>query len=297
MESTQIEMAVLDVDGTMVDSPVNRTPSAELCRAVKQVAERGVRIGLASGRNYGHIMSQMRSIGFNGPIISNNGAYVVMEDTMLFERLLDGCVTDTVIRQSGQLHYMVEFSGRNVMYTYKPPGYTGPVFPKEGTDDYLAELDGSPEGFARMRADRISKITMLVDNREKAGTVTAFWANGPLKDRVCLSSSFWYCLELTAPGVSKGRALKCVAGRLGIPLSHVMAIGDGDNDVQLLEAAGISFAMANGSERALQAGKYRAPSVREDGARQVLERYILKGEPLPPPISSADISVNKQNTY
>lgn len=282
MEKAIIRLAVLDVDGTMIDSPKHRTLSPELCATIKQVAETGVQIGLASGRNYGHIMSQMRSIGFNGPIISNNGAYVVMNGKTVHETLLDSNVIDAIIRQSNEHQYMVEFSGRNVMYTYQPAGYTGPVFPKVGTDDYLVVLDGTDADFARMRSDYVSKITMIMDTEEKARDVQAFWESGPMAQDVSLSQSFWFCLELTAPGVTKGAALQRTAAALNIPLSQVLAIGDGDNDAEMLEAAGISFVMANGSERALQAAKYRAPHVQEDGARQVLERHILRREPLPP---------------
>lgn len=282
MDKTTIQLAILDVDGTMVDSPRNRTLSPQLCRTIKQVAESGVRIGLASGRNYGHIMSQMRSIGFNGPIISNNGAYVVADGVAIHETLLDAAVVDAVIHQARELRYMVEFSGRDIMYTYIPPGYNGPTFPKDGDTHYLVELDGSEADFSRMWEDHISKTTLVMDTQEKAREVTAFWTEGPMSGKATLSSSYWYCLELTAPGVSKGSALKNTAAALGIPMCNVLAIGDGDNDAQMLEVAGISFAMANGSARALQSAKYRAPHVQEDGACQVLQRYILRREPLPP---------------
>ena len=281
MDQTTIQLAILDVDGTMVDSPSNRTLSPQLCQTIRQVAESGVRIGLASGRNYGHIMSQMRTIGFNGPIISNNGAYVVADGIAIYETLLEPDVIETVIRQAQELRYMVEFSGRETMYTYIPSGYNGPTFPKEGDTDYLVELDGTQADFDRMRKDHISKTTLVVDTREKAEAVTAFWTDGPMSEKATLSSSYWYCLELTAPGVSKGSALINTAAALGIPMHNVLAIGDGDNDAEMLEAAGISFAMANGSERSLLAAKYRAPHVKEDGARQVLQRYILRHEPLP----------------
>lgn len=63
-------------------------------------------------------------------------------------------------------------------------------------------------------------------------------------------------------------------------MSEVVAIGDGDNDAEMLKAAGISFAMGNASTAAAAAAKYRTASVKEDGARKVLERYVL-GEELP----------------
>ena len=55
----------------------------------------------------------------------------------------------------------------------------------------------------------------------------------------------------------------------------MLAIGDGDNDVEMLRAVGTSFAMENGSAQAKAAARYLAPSVKENGAVTVLKRYIL----------------------
>ena len=106
--------------------------------------------------------------------------------------------------------------------------------------------------------------------------MTRFWKEGSLKNEVSLSRSFWYCLELTRRGVCKGYGLQKVSEQMQIPMSEVLAIGDGDNDVEMLRAAGISFAMGNASSAALDAAKYRTASVKEDGARLVLEKYILE---------------------
>ncbi|XCP84683.1 HAD family hydrolase [Roseburia hominis] len=276
IEDRRIRMVMLDIDGTIVNSSKSRTMTAELCEVIWQVVENGIYVGLASGRNYGHVMSLIRGSGFTGPFICNNGAYIVWEDEVYRERLLPDTVIEAAWAQVRSLKCYVEFSGRNVMHTCVVPGYTGPTFPKVGEDEYLDEMEYSQVDFEKIRRDSISKITIVVDTKEKAEEVTKFWTEGSLKDLVSLSRSFWFCLELTQKGVCKGEGLKEIAGQMGIPMSEVLAIGDGDNDVEMLQAAGISFAMENASYAALAAAKYRTASVEEDGARQVLEKYLLK---------------------
>lgn len=272
----EVRMIMMDIDGTIVNSPHNRSVSKELCETVRLVAEQGILIGLASGRNYGHIMSQMKDIGFTGPYICNNGAYVVMDGQIYSEVLLTDDIIDAAWKQAEELQCYIEFSGRNVMHTCMLPGYTGLTFPKVGTDDYLDILEYDVHIPERMHKEHISKITLVVNTREKADKIEKFWEFGELKDEVFLSNSFWYCLEITRKGVCKGEGLLAVAKRLGIPMGKVLAIGDGDNDTEMLKAAGISFAMGNASAAALAAAKYRTAPVTEDGARKVLEKYILK---------------------
>lgn len=272
----EIRMIMMDIDGTIVNSPHNRSVSKELCETVRLVAQQGILIGLASGRNYGHIMSQMKDIGFTGPYICNNGAYVVMDGQIYSEVLLTDAIIDAAWKQAEELQCYIEFSGRNVMHTCMLPGYTGLTFPKVGTDDYLDILEYDVHIPERMHKEHISKITLVVNTREKADKIEKFWEFGELKDEVFLSNSFWYCLEITRKGVCKGEGLLAVAKRLGIPMEKVLAIGDGDNDTEMLKAAGISFAMGNASAAALAAAKYRTDPVTGDGARKVLEKYILK---------------------
>lgn len=272
----EIRLIMMDIDGTIVNSPHNRSVSKELCETVRLVAQQGILIGLASGRNYGHVMSQMKDIGFTGPYICNNGAYVVMDGQIYSEVLLTDAIIDAAWKQAEELQCYIEFSGRNVMHTCMLPGYTGLTFPKVGTDDYLDILEYDVHIPERMHKEHISKITLVVNTREKADKIEKFWEFGELKDEVFLSNSFWYCLEITRKGVCKGEGLLAVAKRLGIPMEKVLAIGDGDNDTEMLKAAGISFAMGNASAAALAAAKYRTDSVTGDGARKVLEKYILK---------------------
>mgnify|MGYP000509024518 CR=1 FL=1 len=80
-------------------------------------------------------------------------------------------------------------------------------------------------------------------------------------------------LELMPAGVNKGMAVAALAQRLGIGPESVMALGDYDNDVSMLSYAGVSVAMANASERARAAARYRTLSNDEDGVAHAIQRY------------------------
>jgi hydroxymethylpyrimidine pyrophosphatase-like HAD family hydrolase len=82
-------------------------------------------------------------------------------------------------------------------------------------------------------------------------------------------------IEGVPPGVSKASGLVWLTDYLGLSAADVLAIGDNDNDIPMLEWAGFSVAMAQGSAGALAAADWIAPGVDEDGAAVALERYVL----------------------
>jgi Cof subfamily protein (haloacid dehalogenase superfamily) len=87
--------------------------------------------------------------------------------------------------------------------------------------------------------------------------------------------SFPRYVELTHRDVSKGKAVEWLAARWGIPRQQVIAIGDQDNDRSMIEWAGLGVAMGNAVESVKKIADYVAPAANEDGAADVIERFVL----------------------
>jgi len=92
--------------------------------------------------------------------------------------------------------------------------------------------------------------------------------------RMFISKSLPYFLELASAEVTKGSGMDFVAGHLGLDRERVVAFGDGENDVELLEWAGYAVAVANAHERVLAAADHVCPPVEEEGVAQVIEAYL-----------------------
>jgi len=78
--------------------------------------------------------------------------------------------------------------------------------------------------------------------------------------------------------VSKGHALARLADHLGLPLGETIGIGDNDNDLELVEWAGLGVAMGNASPAVKAAADYIAPPVDEEGVIEVIERFVQVDE-------------------
>ena len=85
-------------------------------------------------------------------------------------------------------------------------------------------------------------------------------------------------VELSARGVDKGHAVRLFARSLGIRPRHVLAIGDGPNDVTLLRWAGYGVAVGNAPRAVQDQATHVAPPNHEDGVAAVLEE-LLRGGP------------------
>ncbi len=78
-------------------------------------------------------------------------------------------------------------------------------------------------------------------------------------------------LNVTPEGVDKGQAVRAVAKEYGIPLEHVMMVGDGANDVSVLRIVGAPVAMGNAEPAARDAARHHVGHVDEGGLVQALE--------------------------
>ena len=83
-------------------------------------------------------------------------------------------------------------------------------------------------------------------------------------------------LELVPPGVNKGNAVRFLCGYLGIPIGHSLAAGDAENDLTMIQAAGIGAAMCNGEAFLKEAADYvTLADNNHDGVAEILEKFIL----------------------
>lgn len=78
--------------------------------------------------------------------------------------------------------------------------------------------------------------------------------------------------ETMCKGVSKGEGLRFAAATMGVPLADTVAIGDSDNDLTMIEVAGIGIAMGNGEQCVKDAADWVTDAVDASGLAHAFER-------------------------
>ena len=74
--------------------------------------------------------------------------------------------------------------------------------------------------------------------------------------------------------VDKGNGLRVLCEHLGISREETIAFGDNDNDIGLLKAAGVSYAVETARESVKQIADYVCPSYAEKGVYQIIKKLI-----------------------
>lgn len=95
---------------------------------------------------------------------------------------------------------------------------------------------------------------------------------------VNISSSLPFNMEINSADANKGNGLKTLCGLLGLELSETMAFGDGLNDMEMIESAGIGVAMANAEEKLKAEADYITGSCDESGVAQAIRYFIPEKE-------------------
>jgi Cof subfamily protein (haloacid dehalogenase superfamily) len=92
--------------------------------------------------------------------------------------------------------------------------------------------------------------------------------------RLFIAKSLPHFLELASPAVSKGSGLAFLAEHLGFTAARTVAIGDGENDLELLQWAGYAVAVENADDGLKAHADWICPGVEDEGVAQVLEAYL-----------------------
>jgi Cof subfamily protein (haloacid dehalogenase superfamily) len=123
----------------------------------------------------------------------------------------------------------------------------------------------------------VQKVMLFARNKPGSEAVTKAIADA-VAERFPLiktTSSTWNNLELNIATAHKGNSLRRFAEHLGFTLDNCMALGDGTNDLSMIEAAGLGVAMSNAHPFVLAAADHVTVSNDENGVAKAIRDFVL----------------------
>jgi HAD superfamily hydrolase (TIGR01484 family) len=139
----------------------------------------------------------------------------------------------------------------------------------------IARADVYPVGDMLAFLDRTPMKFIIILSDDEATRLLIAELGALFAGRMRFVRSYPRFAEGIPVGVSKGHALARLADHLGLALEETIGIGDNDNDLELVERAGLGVAMGNASPAVKAAADYIAPPVDEEGVIEVIKRFIL----------------------
>lgn len=273
-----VKLIVSDIDGTLVGK--SGRVSERTLEVFRKCERKNVPVIVASGRTFYGARNLAVEAGLNAPIISANGGRCDMdatgesapayEDTLdektsmlIYERLKKaGCFMTSYVGKC--IYVLNETNGYGSTCSYKSEAVKGLEYVFMD-DEALFLKEGTKHPY-KYEAYSDDKALMEELKRE-------FLSMG-----LSVSSAFPFNLEIMPENGGKAKAIRALSAMMGVSMDEVMAIGDGSNDLGMIEAAGVSVAMGNAVEVLKKAAKYIAPDVEEDGAAIMIEKYALMEE-------------------
>ena len=245
-------LAAIDLDGTLLGPTKEISP--ENLMAVRRLQDAGLQVIVASGRRHQNSIRFQRQLGLHGPIIACQGGLIRDGDTgEVVEAHLLAPETAT------ELVVLGEAQGIDVIYYHLDHLYVGPIYNEflllyESRVGERAEVVGDLKALGGRDALKVVWYGPPELLRTLRPELTERFAG-----RADVLSTEQENLEFMPLGVSKASALAKVASDLGMRPAEVMTFGDGENDVPMLQWAGLGVAMAHGNAVARAAAKLVSP--------------------------------------
>ena len=266
-----IRLVVSDVDGTLVTEDKRLTEGTRA--AVRRLGENGIGFTVVSSRPPFGMTSVIEGLDLKLPIGAFNGGTIVAPDLSEIEaHAIAADVAQDASRRLAAAGVGVWVFAHGRWLINDPDG------PHVDHERHTIAHDPTvvPDfGDNLVHAGKIvgvSEDPALLANCE--AELAAAYAG-----RATVARSQAYYLDITPVGLDKGTFLMALSRLTGIPTEEIAVFGDRENDIPMLKAGGLSFAMGNGSPAARAAARHVTASNEEDGVAAGIEEFILAHRP------------------
>lgn len=260
------KLIATDLDGTLFGRDLTVSPRTR--RALQLAEDAGIPLVMATGRMYRATLPYARECRITTPLITYQGALIRDHQTQeeLWHRTIPRDLAHEALTAlfASKLHVNLYVNDELLIEKHTPESelYCSVARVEPRVIPSLAEaLTTEPT--------KIVAIGRAADIRHWVPALQERFG-----ERLYVTESLPIFLEIANPTICKSVALAHVAGRLGIRREEIVAFGDGMNDLDMLQFAGLGVAMGNAPQAVKEIADRVTASVGEDGLAAVLEELL-----------------------
>ncbi|MCR5627259.1 MAG: Cof-type HAD-IIB family hydrolase [Lachnospiraceae bacterium] len=252
-----------DIDGTIWDY-TNYIPESTAL-AIKRLKENGHKTFICTGRSKSYVTNpKLYSLGFDG-MISGCGTLIEYENKDIFYYALDNDLVSRTLQTIRRYGFKPILEGRYYNYMDRED-FAGSMYADKLTREMGELLQPIGRHWGKWE---ISKLSCDSDGAMMNECMEA------LKGDFDFIKHTSTVVEMVPKGFNKGTGVKKVCSLLGFDTADSFAFGDGENDIEMMEAAGISVAMGNGNDHIKSLADYVTADLRDDGIYKACEHFGL----------------------
>ena len=270
------KLICIDMDGTLLNKKHRISQVSK--EALKNAGDMGIHIVISTGRMYADAKYYSDLLGVKSPVIASNGAIIKDKDSQIIYK--------SILKESVSQKLIQIFTEHNVKPSFYTPekAYTGNILfyliiqylkLKGITDKKIAvEYVGSWQKWKQIlniEKDNIIKCEVINKDKNKLGKI---YEKLKKINEIEITSSAKHNIEVTGRGVSKGRAAEILASFYNIERENIIAIGDSENDLSMIEFAGTGVAMGNAIYMIKEKADYITDTNDNDGVAKAINHFI-----------------------
>lgn len=265
MNLEHIKLVITDMDGTLLNS--KHEVSSKFLKQFKSLQALNIHFVAASGRPYYSIIDKLKAIKNDIIIVSENGGIVANNNSVLATKSMEKSKLKSIDNTIETIENIITIYCTKDLAYIKRTSEENITIVREYYSNYRL-IDSISE----IKADVVKVALYHPKSSEQFiyPCVKDFNTNC----KVIISSPNW--VDISEKSINKGNALKLIQEKYNIQTSEILAFGDYNNDIEMLEIAKFSVAMANAHKDVKAISKFETFSNDELGVESVLDMLITQ---------------------
>lgn len=256
-----IKAVFCDVDNTLTSSKTRTIPESAL-EAIQRARKNGVKVFAATGRHTrtyeeGKIL---QGIAFDGYVSVNGQLCYLPDDTIVYKDVLDPQDVAAILRLAQELNFACCLAEMDTLY----------LTTIDENVRLFHEMIHIPFPIVASAEGAESRDVLSIApyiNIETEALLTPHLSNSEI-----VRFNPFNCDVIPHTG-GKDVGMQAMLNYFGLPIAQAMAIGDGQNDIRMLKAAGVGVSIGQCRPEVMAAADYHAPEADEDGVWRTFEKF------------------------
>ncbi|MBR2988658.1 MAG: HAD family phosphatase [Clostridia bacterium] len=268
------KLIVSDFDGTLYGK--NKQVNPKNIEAIKRFTEKGGKFTVSTGRMNYSLRNWVKTLGITDqevPVMGYNGSYAVNKNgEIVVGDFLSHETVDFILSTAEKLGVYSHFYDDKFVYIKEENDINRNY--RTLTDIVLNEVGNLREFLHKNPSLIIPKAMVVVDEKDLASVKAEVDKASGGRYR-CFASDV-NLIDFASPTSGKDAGLRKIAQYFGLDMSEVIAIGDSQNDADMLRAAGLGVAVQNAWPEAKKNADFITERIADEGAiAEVIEKFCL----------------------